>query len=87
MVFAIGESTYPINRAEQVLTTNSEYLTVFSTDENIDIEALDADIKANIDNGFDIDETHFTGFSLNCVRKTFNVESDTSISIEFIKSI
>jgi hypothetical protein len=64
--------------------SGTENLTVFSSDVNIDIAELDANIRAQ-EEGFYIEAHHFKGFKLNCIRKSFSDEGYYSISIEFYK--
>lgn len=85
MILTVGESKYNVNRAEQVIMSGTENLTVFSNDTNIDVSELDENIRAHEADGFAIDAHNFKGFKLNCIRKSFSDDEYYSVSIELYK--
>lgn len=86
MVLIANGNNYSVTRAEQVLTSGAEHLTIFSQDETIDITVLDTDLNACSESGFYIDSYLFLGFILNCIRKSFSDDGGISVSIEMVKS-
>lgn len=85
MKFKVGQYEYLFTSANQTITEGGCQFTITLADGTLDIETLDANIRANLDDGFYLDTTKYEGYSLTNIQKQI-FDDQTVITVHLFKA-
>jgi len=82
MKLVVQSNEYELIRAELSIMSTIEQM-VMASKEDLDVEELASFLNENLENGFDIvssSTSHFTGFKLVNVKKSFDLQPTITIT-------